>query len=72
MGDSIYGLFLYIVRNYQILYTDSGNEITVALNKLKEQSDTVKAGYDQILSLTNQLSIVMTELTSLSVKQTVV
>jgi hypothetical protein len=45
------------------------NEVTSSLNKLKEQSDTVKTGYGQIFSMTEQLSTAMLELTSLSVNQ---
>ena len=39
----------------------NSNDVTVSLKKLKEQSETVKTGYGQILSMTQELSNVMAE-----------
>jgi len=49
-----------LINTFNDLATRS-NEVTIALNKLKEQSETMKTGYGQILSMTQQLSDVMAE-----------
>jgi len=40
---------------------EESNGVTKALNKLKDQSSTVKSGYSQVLSMTEKLSGVMAE-----------
>jgi methyl-accepting chemotaxis protein len=40
------------------------NGVTSTLSKLKEQSDTVKTGYAQVLSMTDQLSALMASLSA--------
>ena len=49
-----------LINTFNELAMES-NDVTAALNKLKENSETVKTGYDQILQMTQQLSAVMSE-----------
>ncbi|MDR2542960.1 MAG: methyl-accepting chemotaxis protein [Treponema sp.] len=54
------GTMTELIDTFNDLATKS-NEVTVALNKLKEQSESMKTGYFQILSMTQKLSSVMAE-----------
>ncbi|MCL1991782.1 MAG: methyl-accepting chemotaxis protein [Spirochaetes bacterium] len=49
-----------LIRTFNDLATES-NDVTRELGKLKEQSDSVKAGYANVLSMTQKLSNVMAE-----------
>jgi PAS domain S-box-containing protein len=54
-----------LIVTYNKLASES-NEITVALNKLKVQSETVKNGYGEILAMTSDLNTTMGEMAELS------
>jgi PAS domain S-box-containing protein len=59
-----------LIITYNEMATES-NEITEALNKLKEHSGTVKTGYSEILSMTQKLNASMNELSVLLEKHSV-
>ena len=49
-----------LINTFKELAAES-NGVTTALNKLKEQSGTVKSSYEQVLAMTEKLSAVMAE-----------
>lgn len=50
----------HLITTFNDLAAES-NGVISSLHKLKEQSSTVKTGYTQVLSMTEQLSTVMAE-----------